>query len=186
VNGYIRAQEVRVIAPDGTQIGVKKLAEALWLADQLGLDLVEVAPDARPPVCRLMDYGKFKYEQSVRDREARKKQIKTVIKEARLTPRIAEHDFQLQVRKTTDWLDQGDKVKVTLRFRGRERERPEFGERVLNRLVDAVGDAAVVEQAPSLDGRNMVMTLVPSRRKVIREQTEISRLDTRPHSDEEE
>ncbi len=165
VNGYIRAQEVRVIAPDGTQIGVKKLAEALWLADQLELDLVEVAPDARPPVCRLMDYGKFKYEQSVRDREARKKQTKTVIKEARLTPRIAEHDFQLQVRKTTEWLDDGDKVKVTLRFRGRERERPEYGERVLIRLVEAIGDHAIVEQAPSLDGRNMVMTLIPARRR---------------------
>lgn len=165
VNGYIRAQEVRVIAPDGTQIGVKKLSEALWLADQLELDLVEVAPEARPPVCRLMDYGKFKYEQSVRDREARKKQTKTVIKEARLTPRIAEHDFQLQVRKTTMWLAEGDKVKVTLRFRGRERERPEFGERVLNKLVEAIGDYAIVEQAPSLDGRNMVMTLIPSRKR---------------------
>lgn len=186
VNGYIRAQEVRVIAPDGTQIGVKKLAEALWLADQLALDLVEVAPDARPPVCRLMDYGKFKYEQSVRDREARKKQIKTVIKEARLTPRIAEHDFQLQVRKTTEWLDQGDKVKVTLRFRGRERERPEFGERVLNRLVDAVGEAGVVEQSPSLDGRNMVMTLVPSRRRVVRDHDEAPRSEKTSHSDEEE
>lgn len=165
MNGYIRAQEVRVIAPDGTQIGVKKLSEALWLADQLELDLVEVAPEARPPVCRLMDYGKFKYEQSVRDREARKKQTKTVIKEARLTPRIAEHDFQLQVRKTTMWLAEGDKVKVTLRFRGRERERPEFGERVLNKLVEAIGDYAIVEQAPSLDGRNMVMTLIPSRKR---------------------
>ncbi len=185
VNGYIRAQEVRVIAPDGTQIGVKKLAEALWLADQLELDLVEVAPEAKPPVCRLMDYGKFKYEQSVRDREARKKQTRTVIKEARLTPRIAEHDFQLQVRKTTEWLDEGDKVKVTLRFRGRVRERPEYGERVLNRLVDAVGDAAIVEQAPSLDGRNMVMTLVPNRKR----QRPIADQDSEQatsHSNEEE
>lgn len=190
VNGYIRAQEVRVIAPDGAQIGVKKLAEALWLADQLGMDLVEVAPDAKPPVCRLMDYGKFKYEQSIRDREARKKQIKTVIKESRLTPRIAEHDFQLQVRKTSEWLESGDKVKVTLRFRGRERERPEFGERVLNRMVEAVGDLAVVEQAPSLDGRNMVMTLVPNRaRRQIRttETTETTEtVAPTPLSDEEE
>lgn len=190
VNGYIRAQEVRVIAPDGAQIGVKKLAEALWLADQLGMDLVEVAPDAKPPVCRLMDYGKFKYEQSIRDREARKKQIKTVIKESRLTPRIAEHDFQLQVRKTSEWLESGDKVKVTLRFRGRERERPEFGERVLNRMVEAVGDLAVVEQAPSLDGRNMVMTLVPNRaRRQIRTTETIETTETvapTPLSDEEE
>ncbi len=175
-----------MIAPDGTQIGVKKLAEALWLADQLGLDLVEVAPEAKPPVCRLMDYGKFKYEQSVRDREARKKQTRTVIKEARLTPRIAEHDFQLQVRKTMEWLDEGDKVKVTLRFRGRERERPEYGERVLNRLVDAVGEAAVVEQAPSLDGRNMVMTLVPNRKRIQRAQDTAPDVIDDSHSSEEE
>lgn len=168
VNGYIRAIEVRVIAPDGSQIGVKKLAEALWLADQLGLDLVEVAPEAKPPVCRLMDYGKFKYEQSVRDREARKKQTRTVIKEARLTPRIASHDFDLQTRKTLEWLGEGDKVKVTLRFRGRERERPEFGERVLRRLIDAVGEYGIVEQMPSLDGRNMVMTLAPGKKRAPR------------------
>jgi translation initiation factor IF-3 len=165
VNGYIRANEVRVVAPDGSQIGVKKLSEALWLADQLGLDLVEVAPNAKPPVCRLMDYGKWKYEQSVRDREARKKQTRTVIKEARLTPRIAEHDFQLQARRTLEWLGEGDKVKVTVRFRGRERERPEFGERVLNRLVDQVGEYGVVEQAPSFEGRNLIMTIAPTRRR---------------------
>lgn len=182
VNGYIRAQEVRVIAPDGAQIGVKKLAEALWLADQLGMDLVEVAPEAKPPVCRLMDYGKFKYEQSVRDREARKKQTRTVIHESRLTPRIAEHDFQLQVRKTSEWLAGGDKVKVTLRFRGRERERPEFGERVLNRMIDEVGDLAVVEQTPSLDGRNMVMTLVPNRARRPSPQPAEPRSETSPES----
>jgi translation initiation factor IF-3 len=165
VNGYIRAQEVRVVAPDGSQIGVKKLSEALWLADQLGLDLVEVAPNAKPPVCRLMDYGKWKYEQSVRDREARKKQTKTVIKEARLTPRIAEHDFQMQARRTVEWLSDGDKVKVTVRFRGRERERPEFGQRVLDRLVDQVGDWGVIEQSASFEGRNLIMTLAPNKRR---------------------
>ena len=165
VNGYIRAQEVRVVAPDGSQIGVKKLSEALWLADQLGLDLVEVAPNAKPPVCRLMDYGKWKYEQSVRDREARKKQTRTVIKETRLTPRIAEHDFQMQARRTVDWLDEGDKVKVTVRFRGRERERPEFGQRVLDRLVDEVGDHGIVEQAASFEGRNLIMTIAPNKRR---------------------
>ena len=165
VNGYIRAQEVRVVAPDGSQIGVKKLSEALWLADQLGLDLVEVAPTAKPPVCRLMDYGKWKYEQSVRDREARKKQTKTVIKETRLTPRIAEHDFQMQARRTIDWLSEGDKVKVTVRFRGRERERPEFGQRVLDRLVDEVGDYGIIEQTPSFEGRNLIMTIAPNKRR---------------------
>jgi translation initiation factor IF-3 len=165
VNGYIRAQEVRVVAPDGSQIGVKKLPEALWLADQLGLDLVEVAPNAKPPVCRLMDYGKWKYEQSVRDREARKKQTKTVIKETRLTPRIAEHDFQMQARRTLEWLSEGDKVKVTVRFRGRERERPEYGQRVLDRLVDEVGDYGVIEQAASFEGRNLIMTIAPNKNR---------------------
>ena len=157
-----------MVAPDGSQIGVKKLTEALWLADQLGLDLVEVAPGAKPPVCRLMDYGKFKYEQSVRDREARKKQTRTVIKETRLSPRIADHDFQLQARRTIEWLSDGDKVKVTVRFRGRERERPEFGERIMVRLAEAVEEYGVVEQEPSLEGRNMTMTIGPVRRRTAR------------------
>jgi translation initiation factor IF-3 len=181
VNGYIRAQEVRVVAPDGSQVGVKKLSEALWLAEQLDLDLVEVAPNARPPVCKIMDYGKFKYEQSVRDREARKKQTRTVIKETRLTPRIADHDFDMQARRTAEWLSDGDKVKVTVRFRGRERERPEFGRQVLDRLVETIGERGVVEQPASLEGRNMTMTLAPNRK--FREP--IADSDD-SHSDEEE
>ncbi len=176
VNGYIRAPEVRVIAPDGTQIGVKKLSEALWLAEQLGLDLVEVAPDAKPPVCRLMDYGKYKYEQSVRDREARKKQTRTVIKELRMRPRIDQHDFDLQVRKVRDFLSQGDKVKVTVRFRGREQERPEYGRRLLDRLAETVEDVGVIEQAPSMEGRSMTMVLAPIRRR------KASRDEQRPES----
>jgi len=154
-----------VVAPDGSQIGVKKLSEALWLADQLGLDLVEVAPEAKPPVCKIMDYGKYKYEQSVREREARKKQTRTVIKETRLSPRIAEHDFELQTRRTSEWLEEGDKVKVTVRFRGRERERPEYGEDLLRRLAESVSEIGIVEQEPSLEGRNMTMTLAPIRSK---------------------
>ena len=152
-----------MVAPDGSQIGVKKLSEALWLAEQLELDLVEVAPNARPPVCKIMDYGKYKYEQSVRDREARKKQTRTVIKETRLTPRIAEHDFDLQARRTAEWLEEGDKVKVTVRFRGRERERPEYGRQVLDRLVESVGERGIVEQPASMEGRNMTMTIAPNR-----------------------
>src|SRR5690606_35286396 len=116
VNGYIRAPEVRVVAPDGEQIGVRKLAEALWLAEQLGLDLVEVAPNANPPVCRLMDYGKYKYEQSVRDREARKKQSRTQVKELRMKVRIGQHDFDINRRRAEEFLGDGDKVKVTIRF----------------------------------------------------------------------
>lgn len=154
-----------MVAPDGSQIGVKKLAEALWLAEQLDLDLVEVAPNARPPVCKIMDYGKYKYEQSVKDREARKKQTRTVIKEARLTPRIAEHDFQMQARRAVEWLEEGDKVKVTVRFRGRERERPEYGKQVLDRLLEQIDDLGIVEQPATMEGRNMTMTLAPNRRR---------------------
>ena len=136
----------------------------MWLAEQLGLDLVEVAPDAKPPVCRLMDYGKFKYEQSVRDREARKKQTRTVIKELRMKTRIDDHDFQLQSRRATEFLSEGDKVKVTVRFRGREQERPEYGRRLLERLADSVEEIGVVEQMPQLEGRSMTMVLAPTKR----------------------
>ncbi|GIU93416.1 MAG: translation initiation factor IF-3 [Acidimicrobiia bacterium] len=175
-----------MVAPDGTQIGVKKLAEALWLADQLGLDLVEVAPDANPPVCKIMDYGKFKYEQSVREREARKKQTRTVIKETRMSPRIAEHDFHLQARRIAEWLEEGDKVKITVRFRGRERERPEYGERVLRRLIEEVAGVGVVEQPPSMEGRNMTMVLAPVKSKAARRaEAEAARRDEQGSSEEE-
>ncbi len=164
MNGYIRAPELRVVAPDGEQIGVKKLAEALWLAEQLDLDLVEVAPNANPPVARLMDYGKYKYEQSVRDREARKKQTRTTVKEIRMKVRIGDHDFEINRRRAEEFLSEGDKVKVTIRFRGREQERPEFGRRLLERLIEEIGDAAVVEQSPAMEGRNMTMVLAPARK----------------------
>jgi translation initiation factor IF-3 len=164
VNGAIRAKEVRVVAPDGSQIGVKKLNEALWLAEQLDLDLVEVAPNAKPPVCRLMDYGKYKYEQSVKQREARKKQTRTTIKELRMKVRIGDHDFDITKRKTKDFLDEGDKVKVTIRFRGREQERPAFGKDLLDRLAEEVSDSGVVEQTPKIEGRSMTMVLAPTRR----------------------
>lgn len=164
INGNIRATEVRLVAPDGSQIGVKKLAEAMWLADQLGLDLVEVAPEAKPPVCRLMDYGKFKYEQSVREREARKNQKRTVVKELRMAPRIETHDFDITLRRALEFLGDGDKVKVTVRFRGREQERPEFGRKLLDRIAAGVGTQATIEQAPAQEGRLMTMVLAPTRR----------------------
>jgi translation initiation factor IF-3 len=164
VNGAIRAKEVLVIAPDGAQIGVKKLNEAMWLAEQLDLDLVEVAPNAKPPVCRLMDYGKYKYEQSVKAREARKKQTRTTIKELRMKVRIGEHDFDITRRKAQEFLEEGDKVKVTIRFRGREQERPAFGKDLLDRLAEELADVAVIEQAPKLEGRSMTMVLAPTRR----------------------
>ena len=163
MNGAIRAKEVRVVAPDGEQIGVKKLNEALWLAEQLDLDLVEVAPNARPPVCRLMDYGRYKYEQSVKEREARKKQTRTTIKELRMRVRIGEHDFDITRRKTQEFLVDHDKVKVTIRFRGRERERPEFGRDLMDRLAAEVADYGTIEQAPKLEGGSMTMVLAPTR-----------------------
>lgn len=165
VNGYIRAPEVRVVAPDGSQIGIKKIREALWLADQLGLDLVEVAPDANPPVCRLMDYGKYKYEMSVKAREARKKQTRTVIKEVKFKPKIGEHDYLIKQRRTIEFLEEGDKVKVTIWFRGREAQRPELGLRILDRLAEEVAEVGVVEQMPAQEGRNMTMVLGPVRRE---------------------
>ena len=155
---------MRVVAPDGSQVGVKKIDEALWLADQLGLDLVEVAPDAKPPVCRMMDYGKYKYEQSVKQREARKKQTRTVIKEVRLRPRIGDHDFDIVRRRAEEFLSEGDKVKVTVRFRGRENERPELGHRLIERLIEDLDDLAIVEQAAQKDGRTMTMVLAPTRK----------------------
>lgn len=162
-----------MVAPDGEQIGVKKINEALWLAEQLDLDLVEVAPNARPPVCRLMDYGRYKYEQSVKQREARKKQTRTTIKELRMRVRIGEHDFEITSRKTKEFLEDHDKVKVTIRFRGRERERPEFGRELMNRLASEVADYGTVEQSPKIEGGSMTMVLAPipaSQRRNVREQ----------------
>lgn len=152
-----------VIAPDGEQIGIKKTNEALWLAEQLDLDLVEVAPNAKPPVCRLMDYGKYKYEQSVKQREARKKQTRTTIKELRMKVRIGDHDFGITRRKAYDFLEDKDKVKVTIRFRGREQERPGVGKDLLERLADEVSEVGAVEQEPKIEGRSMTMVLAPAR-----------------------
>lgn len=153
-----------MVAPDGEQIGVKKLNEALWLAEQLDLDLVEVAPNAKPPVCRLMDYGRYKYEQSVKQREARKKQTRTTIKELRMRVRIGEHDFDITRRKAQEFLEDHDKVKVTIRFRGRERERPEFGRDLMDQLAEELSEYGTVEQTPKIEGGSMTMVLAPVRR----------------------
>lgn len=152
------------MAPDGSQVGVKKIDEARWLAEQLGLDLVEVAPDARPPVCRLMDYGKWKYEQSVKAREGRKKQTRTVIKEVKLRPKIDGHDFEVKRRRAERFLGDGDKVKVTLMFRGREITHPELGRNLLTKMADGLADFGVVETSAKLEGRNMTMVIAPAKR----------------------
>lgn len=173
-----------MVAPDGEQIGVKKLNEALWLAEQLELDLVEVAPNARPPVCRLMDYGRYKYEQSVKEREARKKQTRTQIKELRMRVRIGEHDYEITRRKAREFLQDHDKVKVTIRFRGRERERPDFGRELMERLADEVSDYGTVEQSPKLEGGSMTMVLAPVPRSQQRASDE--QQSDEQQSDEEE
>jgi len=161
VNEKIRAREVRLVDPDGGQIGIKGIDEARWLADQLGLDLVEVAADSRPPVVRMMDYGKFKYEASVRAREARKKQTRTVIKEVQFRPKIGQSDFEVKRKRVVRFLGEGDKVKVTMRFRGREVTHPEIGRDILRRLTESVENLGVVETPPRLDGRQMTLVLAP-------------------------
>ncbi|MCP3996166.1 MAG: translation initiation factor IF-3 [bacterium] len=165
VNEKIRAKEVRLVDPSGGQVGIKGIDEARWLADQLGLDLVEVAPEARPPVVRLMDYGKFKYEASVKAREARKNQTRTVIKEVQFRPKIASSDFDVKRKRVEKFLRNGDKVKVVMRFRGREVTHPELGRDILQRLEAAVEDLGTVETMPRLDGRQMTMVLAPLRRQ---------------------
>jgi translation initiation factor IF-3 len=164
VNERIRAREVRLIDPDGKQLGVKPLPEALAIARQMDLDLVEVAPDANPPVCRIMDYNRFKYESAQRAKESRKKATSTSIKEMKYRPKIGTGDFTTKTRQVARFLEEGHKVKVTIMFRGREVSHPELGMKILDDLAEQVSSVAKVEAAPKLDGRNMVMVLAPDRR----------------------
>jgi len=161
INWDIRAPEVRVIDPDGKQVGVLSVKEAIRIAEERGLDLVEVAPNSQPPVCRIMNYGKYKYQQSKRTQEARKHQTVIRIKEVKVRPRTEEHDFQFKLRHVKRFLDEGNKVKISILFRGREIAHPEFGKEVLNRFIEGVKDVMVIEQSPRLEGRNMVMILAP-------------------------
>jgi translation initiation factor IF-3 len=164
VNERIRAREVRLIDPDGKQLGVKALPDALAFARQLDLDLVEVAPDANPPVCRIMDYNRFKYETAQKAKESRKKATNTSIKEMKYRPKIGTGDFLTKTRQVGRFLEEGHKVKVTIMFRGREVSHPELGMKILEDLAEEVAAVAKVEAAPKLDGRNMVMVLAPDRR----------------------
>ena len=164
VNERIRAREVRLIDPDGKQLGVKALPDALSFARQLDLDLVEVAPDANPPVCRIMDYNRFKYETAQKAKESRKKATNTSIKEMKYRPKIGTGDFLTKTRQVARFLEEGHKVKVTIMFRGREVSHPELGMKILEDLAEEVSAVAKVEAAPKLDGRNMVMVLAPDRR----------------------
>lgn len=155
--------EVRLIGPDGENVGVVSVREAQQVARDSGLDLVEVAPNADPPVCRVMDYGKFIYEKAKKEREARKSQVKIDVKEIRLRPKTNEHHRDLKVRDARRWLEEGKKVKVRIRFRGREITYPEIALNDLKEIAQDLSDLAVVEQAPALEGRTMLMVLAPSK-----------------------
>ncbi|WP_417398503.1 translation initiation factor IF-3 [Georgenia alba] len=165
MNERIRVPEVRLVGPSGEQVGVVRVEDALRLAQEADLDLVEVAPDARPPVAKLMDYGKFKYESAMKARDARRNQANTVLKEIRFRLKIDAHDYETKKGHVERFLTGGDKVKVMIMFRGREQSRPEMGMRLLQRLAEDVSELGSVESAPRLDGRNMTMVIAPHRKK---------------------
>ena len=153
-------REVRLVGPDGSQVGIRSTADALTLARELDLDLVEVAPLANPPVCRIMDYGKFRYEEAQKAKESRKKTTQVTIKEVKFRPKIGKGDFDTKVRHMQEFLTDGHKVKVTLQFRGREMAHPELGSRILDAVLEQLGPVAKVETQARLEGRNMTMVLV--------------------------
>lgn len=161
VNEKIRAREVRLIDSNGDQLGVKSKKDALEIAQTRNLDLVLVAPGAKPPVCRIMDYGKFRYEQQKKDKEARKKQRIISVKEVRFTPGIGDHDFETKLRNARKFLENGDKVKAAVRFRGRAITHKELGREVLERFAEEVKDIGTVESRPKMEGRHMFMMIGP-------------------------
>ena len=165
INDRIRVPQIRLINYTGEQVGVVALEQALAMADEVGLDLVEIAPDANPPVCKIMDFGKYKYEMAQKAREARQNQTHIVVKEVRLTPKIEDHDYQTKKSQIEKFLKGGDKVKITMKFRGREQARPEMGYKLLQRLSQEVAEFAFVEFAPKQEGRNMTMVLGPTKKK---------------------
>jgi translation initiation factor IF-3 len=161
VNGAIRAPQVRCIDPEGGQLGVLDTRDAINKAEDFGLDLVEVQPNVDPPVCKILDYGKYKYEAQKRANETRKKQKIIEVKEIKLRPNIDEHDYQVKMRAVNKFLGSGDKVKVTLRFRGREMAHQELGANVLKRVRFETEDVAKVESHPKMEGRQMIMVIAP-------------------------
>lgn len=161
MNDAIRAREVRVVDANGDQLGIMSARDALSVATERGLDLVEVAPNAKPPVCRIMDYGKHRYEQSKRDKATKKKQKVTSIKEIRMSPKIDDHDFDVKFKAAERFLKSGDKVKVSVRFRGREIVHSDLARTKLDKLATQLKDVAVVERPPKLEGRQMIAVLAP-------------------------
>ena len=165
INGEVTAREVRLIGTDGEIIGIMSGREALKMAEEADTDLVEISPNATPPVCRLMDYGKFKYQEQKKAAEARAKQKIIQVKEIKLRPGTDENDYQVKMRNIKRFIEDGDKVKVTLRFRGREMAHQEIGMRQLERIREELAEMAQVESRPKLEGRQMVMMLAPARKK---------------------
>ncbi|MCV7507685.1 translation initiation factor IF-3 [Micrococcus luteus] len=165
INERIRVPEVRLVGPNGEQVGIVRVEDALRLAAEADLDLVEVAPTAKPPVCKLMDFGKYKYEAAVKARESRKNQVNTVLKEVRFRLKIDKHDYETKTGHAKKFLSQGDKVKAIIQFRGREQQRPELGIKLLQQFAEDVAELGAVESQPRQDGRNMVMVVGPLRTK---------------------
>jgi len=165
INDRIRVPEVRLVGPNGETVGIVPTNDALRLAQEADLDLVEIAPQGKPPVCKLMDYGKFKYENAQKAREARRNQTNVIIKEMKLRPKIDAHDYETKKGHVVRFLKAGDKVKITIMFRGREQHRPELGFRLLQRLAADVEELGFIESAPKQDGRNMIMVLGPHKKK---------------------
>ncbi|MBQ7516114.1 MAG: translation initiation factor IF-3 [Schwartzia sp.] len=161
INDEIHIREVRVTSATGEQLGIMPTKEALRLAEEQHLDLVEVAPKAKPPVCRIMDFGKFRYEQQKREKEAKKKQKVITIKEVKLRPNIEQHDFEVKLKNALRFVQEGNKVKVTIMFRGREMSHPELGKEVLSRVAEQMKDLVSIERDAKLEGRNMIMILAP-------------------------
>ena len=162
INKQIRAPKVRLIGHDGSQIGVVAVRDALIKAQEVNLDLVEIAPNAQPPVCKIIDYGKYRYDQTKREKESKKAQHQVKVKEIKLKPNIDEHDFQTKFKQARGFLEKGNKVKVTCMFRGREMAHPEFGEKVVQRFCKDLEDIALVEAPPKLLGRNLIGVLAPA------------------------
>jgi translation initiation factor IF-3 len=170
LNDRIRASQCRLIGFDGSQLGIFAMAEALRIADEQGFDLVEIAPAADPPVCKIMDFGKFKYEQSMKEKAARKNQSKIELKEMKFRPKVDKHDYQTKKKHILRFLDAGAKVKVTIMFRGREMAHPELGLNILERLAEELTELAIIETQPKLEGRNMHMLLAPLKKREVKEQ----------------
>ncbi|NBR99515.1 MAG: translation initiation factor IF-3 [Actinobacteria bacterium] len=180
-NDRIRAKQVRLVDADGSQVGVVSIEDALERSRKADLDLVEVAPLAEPPVCRIMDYGKFRYEEAQRIKESRKKTVQITMKEVKFKPKIAKGDFDTKVRHMLEFLDEGHKVKVTLQFRGREMAHPELGTKILDAVIEQLGQIAKVDTSARLEGRNMTMVLSPDK-KAVKRPVSVKPAEAKPQS----